>query len=160
MLPGASGVGGSIYEECCNKVFDRSSENEEVMENQKSKTKSWISFRVKPAEYDRIHNFFSATTCRKLSEYARNVLLQKPVVVKYRNQSADDFLVEVLQLKKELNAIGNNYNQAVKKLHTLDEVPAVNAWLNQNKILHESFLKKTEEILLKTDQIHRQWLSK
>ena len=42
--------------------------------------------------------------------------LQKPVTVKYRNQSADDFLQAMLELKKELSAIGNNYNQAVHKI--------------------------------------------
>ena len=65
--------------------------------------------------------YFSKTTCRKLSEYARNVLLQKPVIIKFRNQSADDFLDEMILLKNELNAIGNNYNQSVKRLHTLEK---------------------------------------
>ncbi len=47
----------------------------------------------------------------------REVVLQKPVLINFRNQSADDFLKDMLGLKKELNAIGNNFNQAVHKLH-------------------------------------------
>ncbi len=129
------------------------------MSEQNVKTKSWISFRVKPAEYNLIHGHFSKTTCRKLSEYARNVLLNKPVVVKYRNQSADDFLAEMLQLKKELNAIGHNYNQSVKKLHTLNHDREVRRWLAENEIPHRLFLEKMGQIYLKMDQIHRQWLS-
>ena len=82
----------------------------------------WIGFRVKPEEYRQIHRHFSATTCRKLSEYARKVLLNRPVTVKFRNQSADEFLSSMLPLKNELNAIGNNFNQAVKKLHSLDRI--------------------------------------
>ncbi len=31
------------------------------------------------------------TTERSLSEYIRTVSMQKPVTIKYRNQSADDF---------------------------------------------------------------------
>lgn len=130
------------------------------MKRQKTITKSWISFRVKPKEYDTIHGHFSNTTCRKLSEYARNVLLQKPVTVRFRNQSADDFLAEMLLLKKELNAIGNNYNQAVKRLHTMDKIPEVKNWLVNNKTTQESFLKKTEQIRERMDQIYRQWSSK
>src|SRR5690349_17355853 len=109
-----------------------------------SKIPSWISFRVKPDEYQKIHALFSKTTHRKLSEYARNVLLQKPVIIKIRNESADQFLREMLLLKKELNAIGNNYNQAVKKLHTLNPIGEVKWWLNTHEPLHQNFLQLTE----------------
>jgi hypothetical protein len=130
------------------------------MSEQKEKTKSWISFRVKPAEYDTIHGHFTKTTNRKLSEYCRKVLLQKPITVKFRNQTADDFLQEMLQLKKELNAIGHNYNQAVKKLHTINHHYEVRRWLSENEIIHQAFLQKTEHIYLAMNQIHKLWLSK
>lgn len=124
------------------------------------KIPSWISFRVKPAEYEKIHVFFSRSTYRKLSEYARNVLLQKPVIFQTKSESADQFLQEMLLLKKELNAIGNNYNQAVKKLHTLNHIEEVKWWLNRHESLHENFLLLSDTIFQKLDQIHRQWLSK
>ncbi len=123
------------------------------------KTPSWISFRVKPAEYQKIHGLFSKSTHRKLSEYARNVLLQKPVTIKVRNESADQFLHEMIGLKKELNAIGNNYNQAVKKLHTLNNITEVKWWLNTHDPLHQNFLQLTERIFQKLNEIHQQWLS-
>jgi len=136
-------------------------ENETVMKEEKSaRAKSWISFRVKPKEYDTIYGHFSKTTCRKLSEYARNVLLQKPVVIKFRNESADNFLAEMILLKNELNAIGNNYNQSVKRLHTMERVPEVRTWLQNDQVFRESFLKKTEQIREHMDQIYRLWLSK
>jgi transcriptional regulator of NAD metabolism len=50
----------------------------------------------------------------------------------YRNQSADEFLAEMIQLKHELNAIGNNFNQAVHKLHTLDHTADIKAWAIHN----------------------------
>jgi len=121
------------------------------------KIPSWISFRVKPAEYQKIHGLFSKTTHRKLSEYARNMLLQKPVTFKVRNESADQFLSEMIGLKKELNAIGSNYNQVVKKLHTLNHINEVKGWLNSHEPLHQSFLQLTERIFQKLNEIHRQW---
>lgn len=130
------------------------------MSENRSKAKSWISFRVKPKEYDTIHGHFSKTTCRKLSEYARNVLLQKPVVIKFRNQSADDFLGEMILLKNELNAIGNNYNQSVKRLHSMEKIPEVKTWLQNEQIFRESFNNKTEQISERMDKIYRLWLSK
>ena len=123
------------------------------------KIPSWISFRVKPEEYYKIHGLFSKSTHRKLSEYARNVLLQKPVTIKVRNESADQFLHEMIGLKKELNAIGNNYNQVVKKLHTLNQFSEVKCWLNSHEPLHQNFLQLTEIIFQKLNEIHQQWSS-
>lgn len=130
------------------------------MEKQKSIPKGWISFRVKPKEYELIHRHFTKTTCRKLSEYARKVLLNKPVTVKFRNQSADEFLEQMVQLKNELSAIGNNFNQSVKKLHTLDKIPDIKTWLLLNESTKNLFMKKVEEIKEKMTQIYELWSQK
>jgi hypothetical protein len=128
--------------------------------NERNPPKEWISFRVKPEEYDNIYKLFQQTTCRKLSEYTRKVLLKKPVVFKYRNQSADAFLTEMILLKNELSAIGNNFNQAVKRLHTLDHYSQMRSWLLLYDSTHRSFLNKTEEIKERLNQIYELWSQK
>ncbi|MEI9911586.1 MAG: hypothetical protein WDO71_19190 [Bacteroidota bacterium] len=45
---------------------------------------------------------FKTTTKRKLSEYIRYVLLDKPITVYTRNQSFDDILASLNGLKNEL----------------------------------------------------------
>jgi hypothetical protein len=128
--------------------------------NERNPPKEWISFRVKPEEYDNIYKLFQQTTCRKLSEYTRKVLLKKPVVFKYRNQSADAFLTEMILLKNELSAIGKNFNQAVKRLHTLDHYSQMRSWLLLYDSTHRSFLNKTEEIKERLNQIYELWSQK
>ena len=91
------------------------------------------------------------------SNYLRKVALQQPVTIIYRNGSADDFLKEMLGLQKELNAIGNNFNQAVHKLHTLDRIPEFRKWIQDYATTHKLFLKKTEEISEFAYQIYQQW---
>ncbi len=81
----------------------------------------------------------------------------QPVTVVYRNGSADDFLKQMLQLQKELNAIGNNFNQAVHKLHTLDRIPEFRSWIMDYKKTHHLFLSKMEEISDRAYQIYQQW---
>ena len=93
-----------------------------------------------------------------MSDYIRRIILQKPVVVRYRNQSADDFLAEIIKLKNELNAIGNNYNQAVHRLHTLDRIEEMKFWLLINESTQKPFIKKTEEIKEIMNQIYQRWL--
>ena len=122
-----------------------------------SEAREWISFRVKPDEYDQIEKFRKGSTCRSLSEYARKILLAKPIVIKYRNESADHFLSEMLLLKRELNAIGNNFNQAVKRLHSLDTLPQMRSWLLIYESTHKSFISKVEEIKDRLVQIYELW---
>jgi hypothetical protein len=86
--------------------------------------------------------------------------MQKPVTVKYRNQSADDFLKQMLELKKELNGIGNNFNQAVHKLHILDKIPEFRVWIQHYDGLQKLLVSKIEEIKIRMNQLYEQWLQK
>jgi hypothetical protein len=73
--------------------------------------------RFKPAEFELIEKRFKKTLFRKLSEYSRNVLLEKSITVSYRDKAMDDVLEELILLRRELNAIGNNLNQAVYQIN-------------------------------------------
>ena len=126
--------------------------------NTNNNEKNWISFRVKPEEYNKIHTLFSSTTCSKLSEYARKVLLNKPVTIKYRNQSADEFLSAMIPLKNELNSIGKNFNQVVKKLHILNQISEFKTWLISYEEDRQKLMLKVDEIKTKVNQIFEQWL--
>ena len=122
--------------------------------------KIFIKIRMNDDELKQVKNKQRQTTERSLSEYIRNVSMQKPVTVKYRNQSADDFLKQMLELKKELNGIGNNFNQAVHRLHILDKIPEFRSWIQYYDGLQKSLVSKVEEIKLKVSQLYEQWLQK
>lgn len=130
------------------------------MKEENKTPQRWVTIRVKPEEYTTIYNFYRATTCRKLSQYVRNTLLKKPVVFTHRNQSADEILSALNAIKKELSAIGNNFNQAVHKLHTLDNVPGIKMWAELTESSRNNLLRKTEEIRILLNNIYEQWLHK
>jgi hypothetical protein len=118
----------------------------------------WLHIRLKEDELIRINKKFSASTCRKLSEYARRVLLDKVITVYTRSESMDDLMAELILLKNELSAIGNNFNQLVKRLHTMDDKQDLNSWLLLNEKHKENFFKKVDEINQKITQLSDQWL--
>jgi hypothetical protein len=128
------------------------------MSEKSIKRTEWLHIRLTVQEQERIKKKFSKTTCLKLSDFARKVLLDKAVTVNIRNQSLDDLMTELIALKTELNAIGNNYNQVVKRLHTLDHISEIKSWL----VLHESarkiLLNKVDEIKSKIASINDVWL--
>ena len=119
-----------------------------------------VVVRMNEAEINQLTKLQGKTTEKDTSSYLRKVALQKPVTVKYRNESADDFLLDMLLLKKELNAIGNNFNQAVHKLHLLDKIPEFRSWIQQYDSLHQLFISKTEQINFKVNELYEQWLLK
>ncbi len=122
--------------------------------------KKMVVVRMNIAEFEQLEKIQKQTTERDISSYLRSISLKQPVTVKYRNQSADDFLKQMLELKKELNGIGNNFNQAVHKLHLLDRIPEFRSWINQYDSLHKAFLIKIDEIEIRMNKVYEQWLQK
>ena len=130
------------------------------MKEEKKIRSKWLPIRLNEDERKKLNLLYSQSTSNSMSEYARDVLLKKPINVTYRNQSADEFLAEMIMLKNELNAIGKNFNQVVHKLHTLDHVPEIKAWAILNESNKKLFMKKVEEIKDKVNQIYQQWSQK
>ena len=122
--------------------------------------KKMVVVRMNETEFNQLEKFQKKTTEKDTSSYLRKVALQKPITVKYRNESADDFLLDMLNLKKELNSIGNNFNQAVHKLHILDKIPEFRGWVQQYDGLQKVLISKVEEIRLRMNQLYDQWLQK
>jgi len=120
----------------------------------------WLPIRLNEEEKRKLHLLYRRTICRSLSEYARAVLLKEPVTVLYRNVTADEFLVEMIHLKNDLNAIRKDFNQAVQKLDSLHHDAEIKAWALLNEKGKIILMKKMEEIGEKLTQIYEQWSQK
>jgi vacuolar-type H+-ATPase subunit D/Vma8 len=119
-----------------------------------------VTMRMNNIEYGALQLLFKESTCRLLSEYLRKVSLKKPVKIKYWNASADEILTALFQLKSELNAIGNNFNQVVHKLHTLDRIPEFRSWIETYESSRQSIEKKIKETETWMHQFFEQWSQK
>ncbi len=128
------------------------------MNAEKTNRTKLLQVRLTPHEFQKIYDGFSHSTCHKLSDYARKKLLDKPVTIYHRNQSRDDFVTELAVLIKELNAIGNNYNQVIKRLHALEHFDEIKLWASVNESSKQILNRKVDEIKLKIAQINDQWL--
>lgn len=117
-----------------------------------------IGLRLTPAEYAKIERKWKTSTCRKLSDYVRHNLFEKPVTSYYRNQSLDEFMAEMILLRNELNHIGNNFNQAVKRLHTLNQIAEFKSWLIAYEVEKKTLFNKVDEIKKHIQKIAESWL--
>jgi hypothetical protein len=101
-----------------------------MMENKEENRSKILLTRLKPAEFSLIDNRFKKTRFKRLSEYTRSVLLERPITVIYRDKSMDEVLEELILLRKELNAIGNNLNQAVRNINSAQGYADTRLWVN------------------------------
>ena len=113
---------------------------------QQSKREKWLHVRLNQSEYEKIQVQFKATTCRKLSDFTRKKLLGQLLVGTVRNASLDALTEELAQLKTELSASGNNFNQAVKKLHTLSKIKEFEQWLIGYELDRRALLRQVERV--------------
>lgn len=116
-----------------------------------------VGLRLTHSEYDKVQQSFEHTTCKKLSDYIRQVLLNKPTVVTYRNTSVDDFMAEMVLLRKELNAMGNNLNQVVRKLNMLSSSEAMVLLLSAYESQRLTLKNQVEKINAVVEKVALLW---
>jgi uncharacterized protein (UPF0335 family) len=129
-----------------------------MMERENSNRTRRITLRMTPEEYGKIECKYKASTCRKLSDYVRKHLFDKPITTTYRNQSLDDFIEETVTLRNELSAIGNNVNQVVKKMHTLQQIAEFREWIFRYELEKKNLSNKVNDIQNHMHKITEKWL--
>ncbi|MBX2948051.1 MAG: plasmid mobilization relaxosome protein MobC [Crocinitomicaceae bacterium] len=129
-----------------------------MKEKQQSNRTRVVSTRLTEEEFKIIENGWKKSTSLKMSDYFRKVIFNRPVVKTYRNKSLDDFMHEMALLRAELNRIGVNYNQSVKKLHTLRSLPEFKRWMLTNEVEKKTLVNKIDGIKSHIAKFAASWL--
>ena len=127
---------------------------------QEDKRIRWKNLRFKPDEYRLLEKRFEKTSFRKLSEYMRSVLLEKPVTVNYRDKAMDDMLEEMVLLRQELNAIGNNLNQAIRSINSAHGNADARLWMNLLSVINTKLEPSINQIKERMNQYADIWSQK
>lgn len=128
------------------------------MEEKNSGRNRWLHIRLTREEFDFIDKNFKASACRKRSDFVRKNLLRKPIIMRYRNESLDNLLQELIQLRTQLNFMGNNFNQSIKKLHTLFEISDLRVWIMAFDSDRNKYFSLVEEIKKQIENLAHKWL--
>jgi len=67
--------------------------------------KKHLCLSISLRDYEQVIHDKAKTTCRSLSQYARKMVLGKPVTVYYRDQSYDEFTEAYISFKRDLDVI-------------------------------------------------------
>ena len=105
-----------------------------------------VTVRFKKTEFDRIKARVGHTYSGEMAAYFRLVLLEKPIRILHRNQSLDDHIKELSRMRSELNALGKNFNQVVKKVNATAGKPAFSFWVQQATSMEKELLRRVAAI--------------
>ncbi|MXN91688.1 plasmid mobilization relaxosome protein MobC [Flavobacterium sp. Sd200] len=106
----------------------------------------WLHLRLRAEEHEKLMRKFKATTCRKVSEYVRNCLFEKPITMLHRNASLDQGLQELSLLREELRAIGQNLNQVTYRVNA-------NPAVTQDKGWQSAFLSARSSLVIQMEAL-------
>jgi hypothetical protein len=130
------------------------------MEKDEENRSRRVITRFKPTEFQLLERRFKKTMFRKLSEYTRNVLLEKNITVTYRDKAMDDVLEELILLRRELNAIGNNLNQAVRNINSAHGNADTRLWMNLLSVVKNRLEPSINQIKERMNQYADIWSQK
>lgn len=130
------------------------------MEEDNENRSKWIKVRLKPSEEETLNNRFKKSTFQNLSEYGRALILGKPVTVIHRDKSMDELLEELALLRRELNSIGNNLNQAVKNINSAHGFPDTRLWMNLLTVINNKLEPSISEIKERMNKYADLWSQK
>jgi len=129
-----------------------------VMKEKRNNKTKMIFVRLEEQDYITLIGRQKSTTERNLSAYCRKLLMAKPVIKSVQNDSLREVLHTLSLLQKDLNGIGNNYNQMVKRLHTADKIPEIKTWFLQYLNEKDRMLSAIEDIKKYLDKTAEKWL--
>lgn len=117
-----------------------------------------INLRLTEEEFAAIESKLKSSIHNHLSSYLRKVILEKPIIIKTRDQSLDDFMKELILLRTELNAVGNNFNQIVKKINSVSESREFIYWLKIASDYQKELVERVGKIQIRIDLFSDKWL--
>jgi hypothetical protein len=117
-----------------------------------------VSLRLTKTEYGRLEKNWKNSDCQKLSDLMRRLILGRSIIRTVRNKSQDDLMTELILLRKELNTIGMNFNQAVHRLHTLDQASQIQDWVARFESSKGVFFDRLNTIVVQVEKIGEAWL--
>jgi hypothetical protein len=112
---------------------------------------------IPTAEYVEIEKKYKKSTCRSLSEYIRNIIIHNPITIRYRDQSLEDLIEEIVLLNDHMKQVKETGYQVLKKMQGDQEISQCKLLLRefQDTIVHLN--KRIEEIKLQIEKIVEKW---
>lgn len=128
------------------------------METENNNRGRRIYVRLTDKEFTTLESRCQSTTCRSISDYVRHCLFSKPIITITRDASADEAITQMSHLNRELNAIGNNFNQLVRKVNATSQSAEIKGLLLFFDSQKKAMFSKIDEVKDQLQKLAEKWL--
>lgn len=128
------------------------------METENNNRKRRIYVRLTEKEFTTLETHCKNTTCRSVSDYVRHCLFNRPVATMTRDVSADEAITQMSHLNRELNAIGSNFNQLVRKVNATSQAVEIKSLLLLFDSQTKAMFSKIDEVKEQLQKLAERWL--
>jgi len=128
------------------------------METENNNRKRRIYVRLTDKEFTALESRYKNTTCRSVSDYVRHCLFSKPITTVTRDASADEAIMHMSHLNRELNAIGSNFNQLVRKINGSSQAAEIKGLLLLFDSQKKAMFSKIDEVKEQLQKLAEKWL--
>lgn len=128
------------------------------METENNNRKRRIYVRLTDREFSTLESRCKNTTCRNVSDYVRHCLFSRPITTITRDASADEAITQMGHLNRELNAIGSNFNQLVRKVNATSQAAEIKGLFLLFDSQRKNLFSKIEEVKEQLQKLTEKWL--
>lgn len=128
------------------------------METENNNRKRRIYVRLTDKEFTTLRSRCKNTTCRSISDYVRQCIFSRPITTITRDASADEAITQMSHLNRELNAIGSNFNQLVRKVNATSQAAEIKGLLLLFNSQRKAMFSKINEVKEQLQKLAEKWL--
>ncbi|WP_297334582.1 plasmid mobilization relaxosome protein MobC [Flavobacterium sp.] len=128
------------------------------METENNNRKRRIYVRLTDKEFITLESRCKNTTCRSINDYVRHCLFSKPITTITRDASSDEAITQISHLNHELNTIGSNFNQLVRKVNAASQAADIKGLLLLFDSQRKAMFSKINEVKEQLQKLAEKWL--
>lgn len=132
------------------------------MRKQKSSARSdykkTVIARISEQRYDELGELLGRSRLRTMSELLRDILDNRKITLEYYDNTLDKVMLELSEIRRELQSIGVNINQVTKRFHVQQWPEAMLINAGEIAELYQQVNLRMQKLFDVIDQIARKWL--
>lgn len=119
-----------------------------------------ISFRLTNSELIELDRNMMNAGLKKRADIIKSLIFNRTVSVIKVDLSIQNYLIRLNNLQAEYRAIGNNYNQVTKAIHTAFSEKKALAFLYKLEEITIELIRVNKEIIQLSKEFNEKWLQK
>lgn len=132
----------------------------EVKKTEKGSKERFISMRMSESEMIELNRILNEMGIKNRTDYIKSCIFSKNIKVQKMDWNVVVYVKMLNNLQSEYQAIGNNYNQATKAIHTAFTEKKALAFLYKLEQATIELIKVNKEIIQLSKEFQEKWLQK